>query len=154
MCTKKEAEERRKLLLNDITWAAKEAERHRQKAKRQYYKKKADGTLKRISSDVYRTKHPEKYAAVLAAAKYIDIQPGYHRHHWSYQKENQLDVIILKHDFHLYLHRFLKYDKELFCYRIKSTGELLDNREKHERFIDAIKTVDLLVNRPQSIPDL
>lgn len=59
-------------------------------------------------------------------------------HHWSYNIEHALDFITLSISDHNLIHRFLEYDQEKMMYRA-SNGELLDTREKHEKYITKIK---------------
>ena len=60
------------------------------------------------------------------------------QHHWSYLPENHLNIILLSKKFHGWLHKRMRLDKELLCYRTDG-GELLDTREKHEMFIKSLK---------------
>jgi len=140
-CTKNDSELRRvKLTLTDPAWVEKEAERQRQKEKRRWHEglSKPSKERKKKMMDTYAKKYPEKEDAKIFIMNKVSCPMGHHRHHWSYKKENHLDVIVLLIEDHFYIHRYLKYYQEEMCYKIKATGELLDTREKHENFINAI----------------
>lgn len=87
----------------------------------------------------YQKKYPEK---IKFRWKVQDNLPpagnGFHYHHWSYNKQHQLDVIILTISEHIRLHKLISYDKTTMMYRVKATGELLDSREKHQNYINNI----------------
>ena len=87
-----------------------------------------------------RTKYPEKLKAQ-NKAKNIPSIKGMHRHHWSYLEEHWLDVIYVDANLHRYYHTLMQYDKTLWVYRVKSTGELLDTRAKHEAFLQSLPMV-------------
>jgi hypothetical protein len=57
------------------------------------------------------------------------------KHHWSYNEEHFKDVIWLTKKEHMKGHRFIIYDQERKMYRRIDTNELLDTKEKHERWI-------------------
>lgn len=97
---------------------------------------------KRIYDKKYKSKHPEKVRARTSVIK-LKVEQGFHKHHWSYLKENFKDVIILSNDLHLRLHGNLKYNPELKCYETKS-GVLLDTREKHVSFINSLFNLNIL----------
>ena len=138
----------KKLTLTDPDWVEKEAERQRQKEKRKHYFRKEAGIKRKTRpSKIYRTKYPEKSKAHSACAKRY-LPAGHHHHHWSYKPEHHLDVFILNFEDHYYIHRFLKYYPEDMCYKIKATGELLDTREKHESFINALLNFKTVTEAP------
>jgi hypothetical protein len=62
-------------------------------------------------------------------------------HHWSYNEEHYKDVIELEPKTHAFLHRYINYDQEQMMYRVSANlngwdfGELLNTRDKHERFL-------------------
>lgn len=85
----------------------------------------------------YYQKYPEKTAIRNLWRKYPKI-PGKSQHHWSYRPENGLDVILMDRDDHYKLHRFLLYDQEFMCYRVKESGDLLDTKDKHINFINIL----------------
>lgn len=140
-CTRNDTNSRvKKLTLTDPDWVEKEAERQRQKESRRWHEGKVN-VRKEVESKRkknYGLKYPEKRKAASFLGKRIKCPSGYNRHHWSYKKENWLDVILLIEEDHFYIHRYLKYIQEEMCYKIKATGELLDTREKHENFINAV----------------
>ena len=139
-CTRNDSELRRKKLMQtDPSWVEKEAERHRAKGKKRYrlgLRRQSKEDKKRYIRS-YHSRYPEKYKAGVACS---EMRPGdgYNHHHWSYRTENHKDVILISIDDHYYIHRFLRYDQEQLCYKIKATGEILDTREKHECFINSI----------------
>lgn len=149
-CTRNDTNSRvKKLTLTDPDWVEKEAERQRQKEKLRWrFGKKRSPSLKKRYTLTYCSKYPEKRLAAMAISKKIHCPENHHRHHWSYKKENRLDVILLLEEDHYYIHRFLKYHQDEMCYKIKATGELLDTREKHERFINSL----LNFKKAQAVP--
>lgn len=119
-CTKKDTADRVAVKRLDIEWLAKETVRMRTKAKR--------------LSALY----PEKAAAV-RACRVLGKSRGSHWHHWSYRTEHRLDVLGMTPKAHRALHEHLKYDEPTMVFRVRETGELLDTREKHERFIASLQ---------------
>lgn len=141
-CTKKDSENRRLLLTaTNPEWVEKEAERQRQKEKKRYYEEHKNTEylqLKRQKSGrKYYLRYPEKRSAVTFAND-IKCPKGFHRHHWSYEKVNWKSVFIIKESDHFFIHRYIRYVKELKCYKIKENGTILDTREKHRKFINRI----------------
>lgn len=125
-------------LLTDPEWVKNEKERCRKKALREYYSgRRPSRSRKRKQMKRYHEKYPEKYLANKFIGKKIKIKSGHHRHHWSYKKENWLDVFILSIKDHALIHRYLKYNPTEECYETMS-GSLLDTRKKHDKFIKAI----------------
>lgn len=61
-------------------------------------------------------------------------------HHWSYNKEHVRDIFVLKKSHHKFIHKFIQYDQNSKMYTLKSSGELLNTREKHEKFIKEISS--------------
>lgn len=104
------------------------------------YKRSKEG--RKLARENYQTKYPEKYEA-LKACNPLRPKDGREMHHWSYKEEHYRDFILLDKKSHNLIHRYMSYDQEHMMYRISKTGELLDNRESHEAFInDIIKTHD------------
>lgn len=137
ICTKKDSEDRRlHLIATSPEWVEKEAERQRQKVKRRYYAELKGSPdyldRKKLNQNRYKEKYPEKIKASRSAAT-LDCDKD-HRHHWSYKEENWKDIIPLDNEDHYFIHRYLTYDQENMCFRTPS-DELLDTREKHEKFI-------------------
>ena len=85
----------------------------------------------------YAKKHAVRVAAQTKAKK-IQCPEGKVRHHWSYQTENALDIILMTKEDHQYYHRFLKYDHERLCWKTVG-GCLLDTKDKHIYYIQLIK---------------
>lgn len=139
-CTKKDTKKRTDALMKDPEWAAKEAARHREKARRLGNKKPPkDVQYKRTA--MHRMKYPEKFKANSAAQRLPVAVKGNHLHHWSYRQEHHKDVIELTPRQHGKAHRFIVYDQERHMYRRADTNELLDTRLAHEAFImEAINT--------------
>ena len=130
-CTRSDSERRRKEKeATDPEWVKKEAARHREKGRNQ---------VKRLFSyshtQSHREKYPEKYRARTASQSLRRLIEGNQLHHWSYNPKDAKDVIELTTKQHGKAHRFLVYDQEHFMYRRSDTMELLDTRERHEKFI-------------------
>jgi hypothetical protein len=138
LCTQKDTKERADELMKDEVWHEQEKERQRQKYYRLGYKEKHKKTPEEAYKNTkkYRENHPEKHKAVMKAQRLT--KKGLHNHHWSYKEENAKDIFHLNYADHAFIHRHLSYDDVNFCY-ISKSGELLDTREKHEKYI-----VDLL----------
>ena len=86
----------------------------------------------------YKFKYPEKRKATSKANYNLPSRDGYHRHHWSYNEEHWLDIIYVNASMHNYYHTHMEYDSTHMVYRIKSTGELLDTRERHEAYLNIL----------------
>lgn len=136
-CAKKDVKERADILSKNEEWMEKERKRGREKHHRLNYSEKyayknigcyETTTLKS------RSKFPEKYKATTSAQR-IEVPKGMHRHHWSYNEEHYKDIIPLIPKEHGKAHRFIIYDQERFMFRRYDTNELLDTKEKHEKFI-------------------
>lgn len=133
-CTKKDTKERTDALMKNPEWAAKEAARHREKARRLGNKKPTrEASRKRTAMN--RSKYPEKVRANSAVQRFPVAVKGNHLHHWSYRPEHQKDVMELTPRQHGKAHRFIVYDQERSMYRRVDSGELLDTRAKHSAFI-------------------
>lgn len=139
-CTKKDIKERASILIQNPEWVKKEQKRHREKYYRLNYKTKHKPSpeAKRIATDRYKSKYPEKIIAHARSAN-MDSKNG-HLHHWSYNEIHYKDVIDMSESNHSFFHRFLIYDQERMMYRRCDTHELLDTREKHEAFFEHCKT--------------
>lgn len=139
-CCKKDAALREEELKKNPEWVEKERARTAKKYHRLYspYANKPKPPIKgkKKSMEDYFKKYPEKYRAGTMSQR-MRIK-GLHNHHWSYKEENAKDIFHLNYADHAFIHRHLSYDSVNFCY-ISKSGELLDTREKHEKYI-----VDLL----------
>lgn len=135
-CTKRDADIREKKLRQNPEWVEKEKTRAREKYHRLGYKDvhKPTPEMKKKAIENYRRLYPEKHLASFAA-RLISVIDGDNRHHWSYNEEHHLDVIILTIKDHAKAHRFLIYDQERFMYRRCDNNELLDTKEKHLEYI-------------------
>jgi len=137
-CTQKDTKTRADELFKDSEWREKEKVRAREKYRRLGYKDKHKPTYERKKEAIgnYNSKYPEKLKAKNKSQR-LKVE-GLHNHHWSYKEENAKDIFHLNYADHAFIHRHLSYDSVNFCY-ISKSGELLDTREKHEKYI-----VDLL----------
>jgi len=139
VCAKKDSNDRFIEKMKDPAFAESERARSWDKSERLgYNKRKIDKNAKSMCMELYRGRYPEKYAANIAAQK-IKVD-GYHSHHWSYKKEHQKDVIILKPKHHTLLHRHIRYCKETFFYK-DEIGNILDTKEKHIAHLKLILSV-------------
>lgn len=136
-CTRADSNRRHVEKLKDPVWVEGEQKRHRNKYYRLGYKEKhkPSSESKRSSIEKYREKYPEKEYAHKKLYAIVDRKDGAEYHHWSYNEKDVLDVIELRMREHYKAHRFLIYDQERRMYRRYDTNELLDTKEKHERFI-------------------
>lgn len=142
-CTKNDTKKREKELRKDHNWVEKEKERSREKYYRLDYrgKHKPKSKRKKEIMNRYEEKYPEKKKARTISRRIKPQVKGNHLHHWSYREEHAKDVIELEPSIHAFLHRYMKYDQEQMMYRVSSNlngwdfGELLDTREKHEKFL-------------------
>lgn len=119
-CTLKDAEANRRVNSKNPLWVKKEAERQR------------------IKNKAMNHEFPE-IATARRAVRKLGQSREFHWHHWSYSKENHVDVIRLTPKQHRLAHRFMIYDRERKQYRRCDTMELLDTREAHENFIKTLK---------------
>jgi hypothetical protein len=134
-CTKKDVAERIKNKSTDLKWVDKERARTRMKYYRLGYANDANSE----ASKRWHLKFPNKRRASNRAAKVHPGRPGYQRHHWSYRKEHWEDIIWLTTREHAYIHRFMTYDEDSKQYRNNLTGELMDERTKHEAYIKELR---------------
>ena len=119
-CTKKDVDEREKKLRNDSNWLEKEKSRQREKYNRLNYKEKhkKNSEVKKIDAKNYINNYPEKYKAKNKCQRIEVKVKGNHLHHWSYNKMHYKDVIELNPKIHALIHRYLKYDKSTFMYKL------------------------------------
>ena len=130
-CTRSDTERRRKEKeATDPEWVKKEAARHREKGRNQ-----AKRPFSYSHAQSYRQRYPEKLKARSVSQRLCREIEGNQLHHWSYNPKDAKDVIELTTRQHGKAHRFLVYDQERFMYRRSDTMELLDTRERHEKFI-------------------
>lgn len=137
-CVKERVKKRREELSKNPDWVEKEKRRHREKYHRLGYKEKhkPSSEKRRETMKKYRERYPEKYKAKNATQK-LPRENNSELHHWSYNDEHHTCVIELSTRDHNIAHRFMIYDQERMMYRRCDNGELLDTREKHEKFINA-----------------
>jgi hypothetical protein len=134
-CAKKDSKTRTNILKNDNEWIEKERERGREKYIRLDYKKNRirNPLVMNPASERYRNKYPEKRLAENKSQGIVSPD-GLEKHHWSYRKEHQTDLIFLTMADHKTAHRFMIYDAERFMYRTLK-GILLDTKIEHEKYI-------------------
>lgn len=149
-CAKRDVHKRFNQMKSNPEWRKKEKARQREKYHRLGYKEKHRPTAARrkVSTDEYRRKYPEKYRAMNRAEK-IPAPLNCHRHHWSYREEHHRDVIFVSMPEHYKAHRFLEYDQRNKMFRAES-GDLLDTREKHEEYLIG-KGVELATEELQEV---
>lgn len=136
-CAKKDVKDRADILSQDDEWVEKERKRGRDKYYRLSYSEKY--AYKNIGIyDTVTKKYMDKYPEKVKAKSFLgrkNKKEGFERHHWSYNEEHYCDIIHLTNKEHNKAHRFIIYDQERFMYRRYDTNELLDTKEKHEKFI-------------------
>ena len=118
-CKRDYAAKRRIINLSDSEWAKKEADRQIEKQRNR------------------NVLFHEKVAAH-NACRNMRIKTNSHLHHWSYLKEHRTDVFEMDLKTHNLIHCYMKYDQERMMYRSIETMELIDSREKAEKFYDYI----------------
>ena len=138
-CTKERVRLRNKNLMLNPVFAEKERERNRNKYHRLNYKDKHKPTYesKKKAMARYKLKYPEKIKAKSLSSGLKSQMKGNHLHHWSYNPIHAKDVIELTPFNHNSVHRFIKYDKDLYIYR-DLKGNLLDTKIKHIEYIDKV----------------
>lgn len=140
-CANSREKIRQDKLRDNPEWKEKEKERGREKYHRLYKgeHKKQSASSKRLSSENYWKKYPEKYRAAIAAQRIFPEIKGNHMHHWSYNQEHWKDVIELSMENHNKLHRYIIYDQERMMYRT-TKGVLLDSRSSHIEYMEFVLT--------------
>jgi len=123
-CSKKISRDKWATLSKNKEWA------ENYKLKNRHNKSKRDREIK------YYKRFPEKLRGRNYTQHMSALVEGNHLHHWSYNYEHLKDVIELIPKIHCLLHRCTVYDQERMMYRIAKTGELLDTKESHLKFID------------------
>ena len=127
ICTRKDSRSNYDEKSKDEDWFLKERERTRLKYHRLNYKDKVKDQL---------TKYPWKKSSEyknLRKKHYPFLDKNIELHHWNYFKIK--DVILLDRRTHSKLHSLLEIDVEKRIFFVKDTGEYLDTRIKHEKFI-------------------
>ena len=136
-CTKSYTKERDKRLRENPIYIFKERERGRIKYERLYSGLDRSNRNRSSADNRHKNRYPEKFAA-RNKAQHIEAPKGFHRHHWSYRTEHAKDVIIISNHAHSHIHRYLNYMPSRMIYMRVDTNEILDSREKHERFINQL----------------
>lgn len=132
-CVKAGVAQRYKGKVADPAFIETERERGRNKYHRLYKGIPANPKTKSKIMAKYKSLYPEKVSAHSLVGS-IKFPAGIEKHHWSYKPEHAKDIIPLPTPDHALIHRFIEYDQNNMMYRTKD-GELLDTKEKHERFI-------------------
>jgi hypothetical protein len=140
-CTKKDSEEREKLLRQNPEWVEKEKIRARAKYFRLGYKDKNKPTFnkRKEAREKYNKKYPEKKLSRNVTGHMKPQIKGNHLHHWSYNEPHFKDVIELTPLEHAKAHRYMVYDPERKMYRKADDNVLLDTKESHIEFINSLK---------------
>lgn len=112
---------------------------------KRYYKNNRESILKRQKSynsinkeeiltkkTLRRNNFPEIRNAHNNAFNHIKVNKNQIRHHWCYEKDYWLDVIILDESEHLALHRFMYYDQDIKKYRSKDHNKILYKKDHLE----------------------
>ena len=136
-CTKIDSKKRYSERIKDPEFVKSERARGRIKAKKYKYHLNVTNDVKRVATNKYRMKYPEKYRANNVANK-IPCPDGMHRHHCSYKKEHWEDVIFLSVADHGMIHRFIEYDQGTMQYMKIDTGEPLDSKHKHMVYLRCV----------------
>lgn len=131
-CAKKDVKNTYQINITKIEYVVEERKRGRNKYRRLYI---GTGKANAESNIRWEIKYPEKKEAASYSAHIKPPQQGLEKHHWSYNEEHYKDVIWLSKKYHMKAHRFIKYDQEFKMYRAKDTGELLDTKNKHDKYI-------------------
>lgn len=137
-CQRGRSLRRFKELSKNPDFRKKERERTLDAYYRLYQTRAKDKTAKERIKKKYYNKFPEKEIAERACV-HIKKRKGFHLHHWSYNIDDLKSTIELPTKEHFKLHRFLIYDQERLMYRRSDTNELLDTKEKHIEYYNAIK---------------
>lgn len=134
-CTKKDVKDREDVLRKDEEWVEQERKRGRDKYYRlNYINRPINKTEESKYAENWKNKYPEKVKAGSILGR-KNKKEGFERHNWSYNEEHYCDIIHLTKKEHNKAHRFIIYDQERFMYRRYDTNELLDTKDKHEKFI-------------------
>jgi hypothetical protein len=139
-CTKDDVHKNYSVKRTDPILVEKERKRGRDKYYRLNYSERKN-KKERITDERYFEKFPEKKKAMSILGKKIKVEPGFHRHHWSYNDEHFLDIIIISIKDHNTSHRYLVYDQERMMYRT-TENILLDSKEKHLEYINSKIEID------------
>ena len=131
-CTKADSGDRYNKKIVDPEFKDSERARGRDKYRRLYV---GTGKAKPKNNERWVNRFPEKRAAILNSSYLKKPFDGAERHHWSYNEEHFKDVIWLSKKDHMKGHRFIIYDQEREMYRRIDTNELLDTKDRHEKYI-------------------
>lgn len=128
----------------DPAFVEKEKDRAREKYHRLGYRetKKPDPDKRKLITDRYKDKFPEKYKAGISSQRIRKEFQENQLHHWSYNQEHWKDVIELTISDHNLLHRHIIYDQERMMYRRSDNNQLLDTKESHYQYFLLIKEND------------
>jgi hypothetical protein len=133
-CCKSQAISRSRELSKDPKWVLKERNRSKEKYHRLGY---IDKQKERNKKHVWKLDNKYKGLRKWYERRYGVLDPMIELHHWSYKDENMRDVILLTRSTHRKVHANIEIVESKRCY-ITKDGVLLDTREKHEEFINAL----------------
>ena len=130
-CTKSDSVKRHYEKSEDPEWVEAERERGREKYHRLNYKdrqKELDVSKEWKRSAIYKN---------LSRDLGLKNKKGVEIHHWNYNEEFLRDVVLMdiRHHRRLHSHLFLDFDKRVFK---DTNGNLLDTKEKHLAYINAV----------------
>lgn len=112
-------------------------EKERKRGRNKYYRLYAgDNKSNQISNKKWKNKYPEKKKAHSNSGNLKKPFDSAEKHHWSYNEQHYKDVIWVTKKHHSKAHRFIIYDQEQMMYRRFDTNELLDTKERHQKFIE------------------
>tara|TARA_R110002020_G_C15931109_1_gene743790 strand:+ start:122 stop:625 length:504 start_codon:yes stop_codon:yes gene_type:complete len=117
-CTRIDVANNLEIKKKDSTWVSKELERCR---------------VKQLLVDPIK-------ARARAASKSIKSGKGQEKHHWSYNQDDWLDVIVMERDEHRKLHCYMTYDKDSLKFRTIN-NVLLHSRVLVELYISLLREV-------------
>ena len=139
LCAQNDTKVRERKLRKNAEWVEKEKARKRiyNNISRKNGRGKPTYEQKKMYLNRHKLKYPEKLIARSLSGNMSSKIPGNELHHWSYNVVHARDVIEIEMKSHKKIHRFMTYDQPLMMYRTLN-GELLDTKEKHERYIHTI----------------
>lgn len=134
-CVKSRVSNKHTLDKADPNYVEKQRKRGRDKYYRLGYSKRTPHKeVRKLAMDNYKKNYPEKQRAKVFCSNLKKVD-GFHFHHWSYNENHYVDVILLTPKHHAKAHRFIVYDQERMMYRRSDNNELLDAKEKHLEWI-------------------
>lgn len=126
-CRRRTSRERHEQKSKDPDWIKKERQRQRDKYKRLGYKDK--------QKEWDKDKPWKRTSAYKNLSRDLKIPKGIAAHHWCYNDDKLRDVVLMDYSNHKQLHQLLELDLQRRIFKVKATGEYLDTRESHLKFI-------------------